>query len=114
MYGNVFSMPETARRRYSPRRPPAERREPLLQAALRLVDREGFAALTMEGVAREAELAKTVVYDTFGNREALLRELLTREQERALSSHAAAMPEPPLPEDPREVLTEALATLLAS
>ncbi len=79
-----------------------------------MVDRDGFAALTMEGVAREADLAKTVVYDTFGSREGLLKELLTREQERALSTLAAAMPEPPLPEDPREVLTEALATLLAS
>ena len=79
-----------------------------------MVDRDGFAALTMEGLAREADLAKTVVYDTFGNREELLRGLLSREQERALSSLTGAMPEPPLPEDPREVLTESLATLLAS
>jgi len=107
-------MTETARRRYSPRRPRAERREQLLEVALSLVDRDGFGALTMEGVAREADLAKTVVYDTFGKREDLLKALLSREQERALGSLAAAMPEPPLPEEPREVLTQSLATLLAA
>jgi AcrR family transcriptional regulator len=114
IYATVFSVTKTARRRYSPRRPRAERREQLLEAALRLVDRDGFGALTMEGVAREADLAKTVVYDSFGNREQLLKALLTREQERALSTLAAAMPEPPLPEDPREVLIEGLTTLLAA
>ena len=113
MYGTVFSMPEVARRRYSPRRPRAERREQLFDAALRVIDRDGFGALTVEGVAREADLAKTVVYDTFGNSEKLLRALLVREQERALGSLAAAMPEPPLTEDPRRILTESLVTLLA-
>ena len=106
-------MAEVARRKYSPRRPRAERREQLLDAALHLLASGGFPALTVEGVAREADLAKTVIYDTFGNREGLLRALLAREQERALSSLADAMPEPPLPDDPRQVLREALTTLLA-
>src|SRR5919108_3333179 len=114
MYGTVFCMAAVAKRRYSPRRPRAERREQLLEAALRTVDRDGFAALTVEGVAREADLAKTVVYDTFGGREELLRALLAREQERALSSLTAAMPQPPLTDDPREVLAKSLATLLAA
>jgi AcrR family transcriptional regulator len=107
-------MTTSVRRRYSPRRPRAERREQLLDAALRVLDSDGFGGLTVEGVAREAGLAKTVVYDTLGTREELLRALLVREQERALSALAAAMPEPPLPDDPRQVLTEALATLLTS
>ena len=106
-------MTKVARRKYSPRRPRAERREQLLDAALRLLDSGGFGDVTVEGVAREAALAKTVVYDTFGNREAMLTALLAREQERALSSLDAAMPKPPLPDDPRQVLKEALATLLA-
>jgi AcrR family transcriptional regulator len=107
-------MPSTARRRYSPRRPRAERREQLLDAALRVVDADGFVGLSVEGVAREADLAKTVVYDTFSNREGLLTALLAREQERALASLAAAMPEPPLPDDPRQVLTDSLVTLLTA
>ena len=99
-------------RRYSPRRPREERREQLLDAALRLLDADGFGALTIEGVARQADLAKTVVYDTFGGRDELLLALLAREQERALSLLAAAMPRPPLADDPRQILEAGLTTLL--
>ena len=102
----------TRTRKYSPRRPREERRAQLLDAALRLIDEHGFGRLTIEGVAREAGLAKTVVYDSFGSREELLRALLAREQERALSALAAAMPAAPLADDPRQVLTEALTELL--
>jgi AcrR family transcriptional regulator len=105
-------MPRTAQRKYSPRRPREERREQLLDAALRILDADGFGGLTMEGLAREVDLAKTVVYDTFGSREKLLTALLAREQERALSAVAAAVPTPPLPDDPQQVLTEALTVLL--
>jgi AcrR family transcriptional regulator len=101
-----------AQRKYSPRRPREERREQLLDAALRVLDTGGFGGLTIEGVAREADLAKTVVYDTLGAREELLKALLAREQERALATLAAALPEPPLADDPQQVLTESLATLL--
>jgi AcrR family transcriptional regulator len=105
-------MQRVARRKYSPRRPREERREQLLDAALRVLDADGFGGVTIEGVAREADLAKTVVYDTLGNREALLKALLAREQERALAVLAAAMPKPPLADDPRQVLGEALTALL--
>ena len=106
-------MASVAQRKYSPRRPREERREQLLDAALRVLDADGFGALTMEGVAREVDLAKTVVYDTFdGGREELLKALLAREQERALSVLAAALPEPPLADDPQQVLTESLTILL--
>jgi AcrR family transcriptional regulator len=101
-----------AQRKYSPRRPREERREQLLDCALRLLDAGGFGGLTVEGVAREADLAKTVVYDTFGGREELLKALLAREQERALSALAAALPEPPLADDPQQVLAESLGKLL--
>src|SRR3989440_3154228 len=105
-------MARAAQRKYSPRRPREERREQLLDCALRVLDAGGFGGLTIEGVAREADLAKTVVYDTFGGREELLKALLAREQERALSALAAALPKPPLADDPQEVLTEALTVLL--
>ena len=105
-------MQRVARRKYSPRRPREERREQLLDAALHVLDADGFGALTIEGVARRADLAKTVVYDTLGNREQLLKALLDREQQRALALLAAAMPEPPLPDDPGQVLTQSLTALL--
>src|SRR3954469_16486385 len=99
-------------RKYSPRRPRKERREQLLDAALRVLDVGGFGGLTVEGVAREAGLAKSVVYDSFGGREELLKALLAREQERALSVLAAALPKAPLADDPRQVLTESLTILI--
>jgi|SRR5437763_8691358 len=105
-------MAQVAQRKYSPRRPREQRREQLLDGALRVLDSDGFGGLTVEGVAREVDLAKTVVYDTLGSREDLLKALLAREQERALSTLADALPKPPLADDPQQVLTEALTVLL--
>jgi AcrR family transcriptional regulator len=102
------------RRRYSPRLPRAERREQLLDAALGLISAHGFGGLTMEGVAREVGIAKTVVYDLFPNREELLQVLLEREQERALADVAAAIPSLPLAGDPIELLTGSLTSVLSA
>jgi AcrR family transcriptional regulator len=91
---------------------PAERREQLLDAALHVIATRGFDGLSMEAVAREADIAKTVVYDAFGNQDELLRALFEREQERALSAVAAAMPTPPISGDPAEILVESITSLL--
>lgn len=66
----------------------------------------------MEGVAREADIAKTVVYDAFGNQGELLRALFEREQERALTAIAAAVPTLPLAGEPADILADSLASLL--
>ena len=100
------------RRRYSRRLPRAERREQLLDAALRLIAERGFAGVSMEAVAREADIAKTVVYDAFGNQEAMLRALLDREQERVLLAIADAVPRLPLEGDPAEILAAAIRRVL--
>jgi AcrR family transcriptional regulator len=105
-------MAVSPRRRYSPRLPREERREQLLDAALRLISAEGFGAVSMEGVAREADIAKTVVYDAFANQHELLQALLEREQERALSDIAAAVPTFPIAGDPIDILIESLTTVL--
>ena len=102
----------TARRRYSPRLPREERRDQLLDATLRLIAERGFAGVSMEAVAREAEIAKTVVYDAFGSQEELLKALFEREQERVLSAIAAAVPTLPLSGDPAEILAGAITTAL--
>jgi AcrR family transcriptional regulator len=102
----------SSRRRYSPRLPREERREQLLDATLRLIGADGFGAVSMEGVAREADIAKTVVYDAFGNQDALLQALFEREQERALSDIAAAIPTPPITGDPIDILIASLTTVL--
>ena len=104
-------MEAQARKRYSPRRPRAERREQVLDAALRVLDAHGFAGVTVERVAAEADLAKTVVYDTVGNQSKLLRELVTREQKRAIADIATALPVPPF-DSPADLLGDGIATLL--
>jgi AcrR family transcriptional regulator len=119
MYGTVHTLPyftrmatSTTRRKYSPRLPREERREQLLDAALRVLAEHGFSGISMEAVAREADIAKTVVYDAFGNQRELLRALLEREQERALATVADAMPTPPVTGDPVELLVQGITTML--
>ena len=105
-------MASAPRRKYTPRLPAEERREQLLDATLKLISEEGYAGVSMEAVAREAGIAKTVVYDRFGSREELLRALLQREEERALQQLAAAIPLPPPARDPDELLRDGMLTFL--
>jgi AcrR family transcriptional regulator len=102
----------STRRKYSPRLPREERREQLLDAALALIARDGYGGVSMEAVAREADIAKTVVYDAFGNRRAMLQALLEREQERALTDLASAMPATPVEGAPAEILAAGLTNWL--
>jgi AcrR family transcriptional regulator len=92
--------------------PRAERREQLLDSTVKLIGERGFAGVSMEAVAREAEIAKTVVYDAFGNQDELLRALLEREQQRVLYAIAEAIPTVPLEGDPAEILSGSIRTVL--
>ena len=102
-------MATRTRRKYSPRLPREERREQLLDATLKLIAESGYGGVSMEAVAREAEIAKTVVYDAFPNQQELLMALLEREQERVLSAIAGALPRLPLSGDPGQILGDAIA-----
>lgn len=102
------------RRKYSPRLPRKERREQLLDAALGLISEHGFTGISMEAVAREADIAKTVVYDAFGNQSEMLKALFEREQERVLAAIADAMPKWPLEGEPAEILAGAIRSALAA
>ena len=94
--------------------PRAERRDQLLDSALKLISEQGYGGVTMEGVAREAEIAKTVVYDAFGDKGELLQALFEREQRRVLTALAEAVPTPPLSGDPADILAGAIAKGLES
>lgn len=84
---------ETRKRRaYAPRVPPEQRREQLLDAALRLIGRDGYAGLTIEAIAAEAGVTKPVVYGTYAKLPDLLGELLDRTQGDALHQLLAAFP----------------------
>jgi AcrR family transcriptional regulator len=105
------SSTSASRRRYAPRVPAAERREQVLDAALVLIGRDGYGAVTMEAVAREIGVTKPVIYDAFDNRGELLRALLEREEQLALGALAAVIPS--LPQgDPDELLAGALGAFL--
>jgi AcrR family transcriptional regulator len=58
------------------------RREALLDATARVLDRAGYDALTTNAVASEAGTAIGTVYEYFDDREALLSALLARHAER--------------------------------
>ena len=59
---------------------PDVRRDQILEAAARLVADDGLAAATVEEIARRAEVSKGLVYAYFDGRDALLGEVLQREQ----------------------------------
>jgi AcrR family transcriptional regulator len=83
-------MPAEAARR-QPRMPIEVRRQQVLDVALRLINEHGYGAVTMEAVAREANLAKPVVYNAYPGRAALLSGLLEREERRAFRALAEAI-----------------------
>ncbi|MBF6489018.1 TetR/AcrR family transcriptional regulator [Nocardia otitidiscaviarum] len=88
------------------------RRVQVLDAALRLVVRDGYAAATMEAIAREAQLAKPRVYAAYPGRGPLLLALLEREQRRTIDTLATAMPPFDDDSDFETILTTAATNLL--
>lgn len=81
------------RRTYAARVPQDERRQQLLDAALRLIARDGYAGLTVEAVAAEAGVTKPVLYGVYARLPLLLGELLDRTQADALAQLLAALPQ---------------------
>lgn len=69
----------------TPRLAPEVRRTQLLDVTLDLITEEGFAAVTVEAVARRAGVTRPVIYDQFGDLDGLLVALLDREEAAALT-----------------------------
>jgi AcrR family transcriptional regulator len=86
--------------------PAGERRTQLLDAALRIAVDQGFAAVTMDRVARAAGVTRPVVYGLFADSGVLLGALLERETSRARAALAPALP--PVPGDDDGVDPDAL------
>ena len=107
-----------ASRPYAPRLPPAERREQLLDAALRIALDRGFHAVTVDGVARAAGVTRPVVYGAFADRGALLAALADRAEERVLAQLAGVFPSVPgdadADLDPDEVLVAGVTAYLTA
>ncbi|MFG3252713.1 TetR/AcrR family transcriptional regulator [Streptomyces sp. NPDC048172] len=69
------------RRRYAARLPREVRRAQILDAAARLIAEHGWQGMTMERVAAEAGVAKSVSYAIFESRARLQRAVMRRAQE---------------------------------
>jgi AcrR family transcriptional regulator len=89
-----------------------ERREQLLDATKAIVARDGFHAVSIEAVAREAGITRPIVYGHFQDLPGLLEALVTREGRRALAQLAQILPENLASGDPREQLLAALTGYL--
>jgi len=83
------------------------RREQLLDATKAIVDRDGFHAVSIEAVAREAGITRPIVYSHFHDLGGLLEALVDREGERALAQLGELMPHDLASGDPRELLLAA-------
>ena len=63
-------------RKRQPRLPIEVRRQQVLDAALSIITEDGYAAVSMEAIARRVDVAKPVVYNAFAGLDALLHALL--------------------------------------
>ncbi|WP_293325691.1 TetR/AcrR family transcriptional regulator [Parvibaculum sp.] len=67
-----------------------DRREQILDVTRDIVDAEGFYAVTLDRVAGECGITRTVIYQQFGNLSDLLLAMVDREYERAARSFDSA------------------------
>jgi AcrR family transcriptional regulator len=85
-----------------------ERREQLLDVTKAIVGDDGFHAVSMERVAREAGISRPIVYSHFSDLPGLLHALVDREGMRALAQLAQILPEGGAEGDPRDQMLAAL------
>lgn len=101
------------KRRNTPRLPPDQRREQLLDAALTVVGRDGLANLTMQAVAKQAGVAKPVLYAMYPTAPELVAALLQREHTRGMAQVFDALPPQDFREaDPDQAYLDAVMTFL--
>lgn len=74
--------------------PIAERREQLLDAALAVIVSDGYGRISIDAIAKRAQVARSVVYGAFDDLDSLLLSLLDRQQERAFTRLLASLPLP--------------------
>jgi AcrR family transcriptional regulator len=89
-----------------------ERRDQLLDVLSEIVLAEGYGAVSIDRVSRDAQIARTVIYSHFGNLDGLLHALIERTEQRAVAQLRALIPDIDFEEDPDTVLIEAVRTFL--
>lgn len=99
-------------REYAPRLAPHERRDQLLDAALRIGVESGFDEITMAAVAEECGVTRPVVYSQFANGNELLSSVFEREVNGAMADLALAVPQRAPENDPRASYMSSIATFI--
>jgi AcrR family transcriptional regulator len=92
------------------RLPASERREQLLDTTKAIVAAQGFHAVSIEAVARDAGVSRPIVYGHFEHLSGLLEALVLRESTRALAQLQHVLPTGL--EEPRAQLLSALRAYL--
>lgn len=108
-----MSEPARKRRPYAARVPMAERRQQLLDAALQVIDRDGYDGVSIDAIAKQAGVTRPVVYGAFDGLGPLLMSLLERQQQRALTQLYGALPLDALGRAPVELVDRAVPRLHA-
>ncbi|WP_327302352.1 TetR/AcrR family transcriptional regulator [Streptomyces sp. NBC_01298] len=101
------------RRPYAPRVPIAERREQLLDAALAVIVNDGYGRVSIDAIAKRAQVARSVVYGAFEDLDDLLLTLLDRQQELAFTRLLGSVPDARRTHDPVEFACEAVHRMAA-
>ena len=101
------------RRPYAPRVPIAERRQQLLDAALAVIVSDGYDRVSIDAIAKRADVARSVVYGAFENLDALLGALLDRQQARAFGRLLESIPSTQDLRDPAAFAAEAVRRMSA-
>jgi AcrR family transcriptional regulator len=94
--------------------PQSERREQLLDVALELLAQDGFGAISMEAIARRADVNRVVIYRSYANLPVLLTALMHREDRRVRTTLRGLIPQDAQQHQPAEILINALASLLTA
>lgn len=91
---------------------PDVRRPLILDVALPLFARQGYAAVSMQQIADAAEVSKPVLYSCFDSKEQLFDALARREDKRLWELVASATPVPTAGDDEETRLRETMTALL--
>jgi AcrR family transcriptional regulator len=89
-----------------------DRREQILDIAHAIVDADGFHAATLNRIATEAGVSRTVIYQQFGDLAGLFVALVDREARRAGAQFAATITQSPEPADDDGAFSHAFAGVL--
>jgi AcrR family transcriptional regulator len=66
-----------------------DKREAIMDAAFRVFAEQGYDQASVDAIAAEAGVAKATIYNHFGDKESLLREIIAADADRALAEHLA-------------------------